>query len=53
MSTRGGRWRIWESRLVKQRPVKGDVGEQGTFLATPDVIRDLRGVSKFIEVSGG
>ncbi|MEM9416139.1 MAG: hypothetical protein AAGA29_11790 [Planctomycetota bacterium] len=53
MSSRGGRWRVWESRLVKQRPVTGVVGEQGTFLATADVIRDLGGVSKFIEVSAG
>ena len=50
-SPRGGRWRIWESRLVKQRPVTGTVGEQGTFLATPDVLRDLRGVSSLVEVS--
>lgn len=51
MSTRGGRWRVWESRLVKQNPVIGAVGEAGTFLATPDVLRDLRGVEKFVEVS--
>ncbi len=51
MSTRGGRWRVWESRLVKQRPVTAAVGEEGTFLATADVLRDLRGVEKFVEVS--
>ncbi|XAL99153.1 hypothetical protein OT109_16415 [Phycisphaeraceae bacterium D3-23] len=51
MSTRGGRWRVWESRLVKQRPVTGTVGEAGTFRATPDVVRDLNSVDKFIEVS--
>lgn len=51
MSTRGGRWRVWESRLVKQRPVTGNIGEQGTFLATPDVVRDLNSVEGCIEVS--
>jgi len=50
-SSRGGRWRVWEGRLVKQHPVKGTVGEAGTITASADVLRDLRGVDKFIEVS--
>jgi len=50
-STRGGRWRIWEGRLNKQRPVKGVVGEQGTFTASVDVLRDLKSVARFVEVS--
>ena len=45
---RGGR--IWLSRLIKQRPVKGQVGESGTITATTDVLTDLRSVSRFVEV---
>ena len=50
-SPRGGRWRVWEGRLPKQRPVTGDVGEAGTILASPDVLTDLKSVEKFVEVS--
>ena len=50
MSPRGGRWRVWESRLAKQHPVKGALGEQGTFVASVDVLRDLKSVERFIEV---
>lgn len=50
-SPRGGRWRIWEGRLPKQRPVTGAVGESGTILASVDVLTDLKGVERFIEVS--
>ena len=50
-STRGGRWRIWESRLVKQNPVAGTVGESGKILASVDVLTDLKSVEKFVEVS--
>lgn len=50
-SPRGGRWRVWESRLAKQRPVHGDLGEEGTIVATYDVIKDLPSVSRFVEVS--
>ena len=50
-STRGGRWRIWEVRLNKQRPVEGVIGEQGTFIASVDVIRDLKSVARFVEIS--
>jgi len=46
----GGRWRVWESRLAKQHPVKGALGEQGTFVASVDVLRDLKSVERFIEV---
>ncbi|MCG8511382.1 MAG: hypothetical protein MI741_19380 [Rhodospirillales bacterium] len=50
-SPRGGRWRVWEGRLPKQRPVTGVVGESGTILASVDVLTDLKGVEKFVEVS--
>ena len=51
MSTRGGRWRVWESRLAKQHPVQGKLGEEGTFVASYDVIKDLPSVARFVEVS--
>ncbi len=47
--TRSGR--LWGVRVVKQRPVKGVVGESGTVTATVDVLNDLRSVQRFIEVS--
>lgn len=50
-SPRGGRWRVWEGRLPKQHPVKGDVGESGTVLASVDVLTDLKSVERFVEVS--
>ena len=31
-SPRGGRWRVWESRLAKQRPIQGNAGEEGTLV---------------------
>jgi len=46
---RGGR--PWAVRPPKQRPVKGEVGESGTILASPDVLRDLKGVERFVDVS--
>ena len=36
---------------VYPHPVKGDVGESGTILASPDVITDLNSVERFVEVS--
>ena len=51
MSTRGGRWRVWESRLAKQHPVKGQIGDEGTIVASYDVLKDLPSVSRFLEVS--
>ena len=45
---RGGR--LYGGRVVKQSPVKGVEGESGTFQATPDVIRDLASVSRFVEI---
>lgn len=51
MSTRGGRWRIWESRLAKQHPVKGRLGEEGTLVASYDVLKDLPSVARFVEVT--
>jgi hypothetical protein len=50
-STRGGRWRVWESRMAKQRPVEGKLGEEGTLVASYDVLKDLPSVSRFVEVS--
>jgi len=49
-SMRGGR--LYGGRQVKLYPVKAEIGEQGTVLATPDVIADLKSVARFIEVSG-
>ena len=51
MSPRGGRWRVWESRLAKQHPVAGRVGEAGVITASVDVLRDLKSVERFVEVS--
>ncbi|MEM8738301.1 MAG: hypothetical protein AAGG38_07465 [Planctomycetota bacterium] len=51
MSSRGGRWRIWESRLAKQRPVTGALGEEGVIVASVDVLKDLPSVSRFVEIS--
>jgi len=45
---RGGR--LYGGRLIKQRPVKGELGESGVVTATVDVIRDLQSVSRFVEV---
>lgn len=50
-SPRGGRWRVWEGRLPKQHPVTGAIGESGTILASVDVLTDLKGVARFVEVS--
>ena len=50
-SPRGGRWRVWESRLAKQRPVTGSSGESGQITASYDVLQDLRSVERFVEVS--
>jgi len=46
---RGGR--LYGGHLVKQHPVKANVGESGTVIATVDVLRDLGSVSRFIEVT--
>jgi hypothetical protein len=50
-SPRGGRWRVWEGRLPKQRPVTGTVGESGTIRASVDVLTDLNSVEKYVEIS--
>lgn len=47
-SRRGGR--NWQIRMVKQHRLKGNIGESGTIAATPDVLRDLENVSRFIQV---
>lgn len=46
---RGGR--LYAGHMPKLRPLKGEVGEQGTILATPDVLRDLGSVERFVEVA--
>ena len=45
---RGGRQ--WTVRVVKQHPLQGQRGEEGTIRATVDVLRDLGSVQRFIEV---
>lgn len=50
VTVRGGRLRLWEGRVVKQHPVKGNIGETGTFTATLDVLKDLASVARFVEV---
>ncbi|MEM1108791.1 MAG: hypothetical protein AAGH99_08890 [Planctomycetota bacterium] len=50
-SPRGGRWRVWESRLAKQHPVSGQIGEEGTIVASYDVLKDLPSVERFVEVT--
>lgn len=51
LSTRGGRLRVWESRLVKQHPVAGQVGESGVVVATLDILQDIDSVKQFVEVT--
>ena len=46
--TRGGRQ--WHVRMVKQHRIRGRVGESGTIRATLDVLRDLRRVTRFVEI---
>ncbi|MBI1338537.1 MAG: hypothetical protein GC164_16460 [Phycisphaera sp.] len=46
---RGGRQ--WAINVPKQRPVTGKIGEAGTFLATLDVLTELKSVERFVEVS--
>jgi len=43
--------RMWGGQLVKQHPVKGNVGDEGTITATLQVLRDLGSVQRFVEVS--
>ncbi len=50
VTVRGGRLRLWEGRVVTQHPVKGNIGETGTFTATLDVLKDLASVARFVEV---
>jgi hypothetical protein len=46
---RGGR--LWTVRIVKQRPVAGKIGESGSIIASLDVLKDLKSVAKFVEVT--
>jgi len=43
--------RMWGGQLVKQHPVKGNLGDAGTITATLQVLRDLGSVQRFVEVS--
>ena len=43
--------RMWGGQLVKQHPVKGNLGDAGTITATTQVLRDLGSVQRFVEVS--
>lgn len=45
---RGGR--LYGGQRPKIHPVTGKLGEEGTIIATADVIRDLGSVERFIEV---
>lgn len=47
--TRAGR--PWIVRPVRKPSVRGHLGEAGTITASYDVIKDLKSVAKFIEVS--
>jgi hypothetical protein len=46
---RGGR--VWEGRPARIPVFSAAVGEQGTVLASIDVIKDLNSVRRFIEVT--
>jgi len=45
---RGGR--LYGGHMQKLRRLKGEQGESGTIVASPDVLRDLASVQRFIEV---
>jgi len=47
--TRAGR--PWIVRPEKKPAITGDRGEAGTIRATYDVLKDLKSVEKFVEVS--
>lgn len=47
---RGGRVRLWQGRQVKLHKLAGQEGETGTLKASPDVLRDLGSVEKFIAI---
>lgn len=49
-SSRGGRWRVWESRHPKVHVVAGQPGESATFTAGVQELRDLASVQRFVEV---
>lgn len=45
---RGGR--LYGGHVIVAKPLKGELGEEGTVKATVDVLRDLKSVERFIEV---
>lgn len=48
---RGGR--LYGGRLVKQHPIHGTTGESGTITATPEVIRSLGSIRRFVQITTG
>lgn len=46
---RGGR--LYGGHVIVAKPLKGEQGEEANVTATVDVIRDLKSVERFIEVS--
>ncbi len=53
---RGIRWnarggRLWGTRMVKQPAVKAEAGVEKTITASLDVLRDLKSVERFVEVT--
>ncbi len=47
---RGGR-EDWAFRVPRQSPVDLKVGEAGTITASIDVLKDLRSIERFVEVT--
>lgn len=45
---RGGR--LYGGHMQKLRRIQGIRGETGTIIASPDVLRDLASVTKFIDI---
>ncbi len=48
-NARGGR--LWGTRMVKQASVAAVTGTEKTITASLDVIRDLKSVQRFVEVT--
>ena len=46
---RGGR--LYGGRMIKMRAVKPEIGAIGQVVASVDVLRDLKSVSRFVEVA--
>lgn len=46
---RGGRF--WDIHMITHRAAHGELGEQGTIMASRDVITDLKSVERFIQIT--